>query len=234
MEEVNNITLYGFKLKIKISENGFPLSAASILLANNINIKKGEIVCDIGTGCGVQAIISAKLGAEKVYASDINPHECKIAQENVRLNGLENSVSVLQGNLLEPFKGLKFDVIVTNIPQTPGPIIKEPIKFIGIYGGDDGTDYISELLKQIPFYLNKGGRFYFQWGSISNPLYVEELLDKHFSYKKIARITSPFGFIELKVMDILLRMKKQNKSFFDTKAGVPHYDKVIYECKFDK
>ena len=58
-----------------------------------------------------------------------------------------------------------------------------------------------------------------------------EELQKEFTFKKIATISAPFGFIELKVITKLFKMQKENKAIFYYKAGVPHYDKIIYECK---
>jgi HemK-related putative methylase len=231
MATTYDIPIRGYKLKFFISENGFPPSAASLLLANNFIVKKGETVCEIGTGCGIQAIIAAKMGAKKVYASDINPHDCKVARENAKLNKVDEKISIYHGNLLEPFKGLKFNVIVTNFPQTHGKILKSPPKLLGYYGGTDGTDFMRKILKDIPQYLEKNGRFYFQWGQISNPKRVEQELQKAFTFKKIATISAPFGFVELKVINKLLKMQKEGKAIFYSKAGVPHYEKVIYECK---
>ncbi|MFA6382273.1 MAG: 50S ribosomal protein L11 methyltransferase [Candidatus Buchananbacteria bacterium] len=231
MAKTYNIPVRNFKLKLAISEAGFPLSPASLLLANNFKIKKGEVACDIGTGCGIQAITAAKLGAEKIYASDINPHDCKIAKKNAGLNKLSKKISIYHGSLLEPFTDLKFDVVIANLPQTPGKILKSPPKLLGYYGGDDGTDLVREVIKDLPIYLNKNGRFYFQWGQISNPKRVEKELQKKFTFKKIAMISAPFGFIEFEVIDKLLRMQKENKAIFYKKSGVLHYNKVIFECK---
>jgi len=233
MQQIYDIPIRGFNLKLKISESGFSISPASLLLANNIKIKRGETVCDIGTGCGVQAIIAAKLGAKKVYASDINQNDCETAKENAKLNNLNKKISIFHGDLLSPFNGKKFDVIMTNIPQIPGPIIKTPIQFIGYYGGNDGTRFISKIIKDSLNYLNKNGKVYFQWGQISNPKHVEKLLSIHFSYKKVAKISTPFTFYELKVIHRLLDMKKDGKCFFYYKSGVPYFDKVIYECKLN-
>jgi len=224
-------TIQGYKLKFLISENGFPPSPASVLLASNFKIKKGETVCDIGTGCGIQAIVAAKLGAKKVYASDINPYDCEVAKKNLELNKVENNISVYHGNLLEPFTGLKFDVVITNLPQTPGKILKSSPNLLGYYGGNDGTYFIREIIRDLPNYLEREGRFYFQWGQISNPKRVEQELQKSFNFLKIALISVPFGPIELKVLSNLLKMQKHKKAIFYSKADVFIYDKIIYECK---
>lgn len=226
-----DLFIQGHKLKFLTSKNGFPPSTASLLLANNFKIKKGEMVCDIGTGCGIQAIVAAKLCAKKVYASEINPYDCDVAIKNLELNKVKEIISVYHGNLLEPFTGLRFNVIITNLPQTPGKILKSSPKFLGYYGGVNGTYFIRRIIKKLPRYLEKNGRFYFQWGQISNPKRVEQELRKSFNFKKIAVKSVPFGTFELKIINKLLIMQKNKEAIFYSKEAVFHYDKIIYECK---
>ena len=82
-------------------------------LLENI-IHGGEEVIDVGTGSGILAIGAAKLGAGHVLAIDIDPDAVKVASENVVLNGVDQSVSVRQGNLLERTADI-CDVCVANI-----------------------------------------------------------------------------------------------------------------------
>ena len=77
-------------------------------------VSPGKIVADVGTGSGILAIAAALLGAQKVYALDIDPVAVKIAKENVLLNKMEQKVTVLENDLLA---GLTFevDIIIANI-----------------------------------------------------------------------------------------------------------------------
>lgn len=54
---------------------------------------------DVGTGSGVLAIGAAKLGARRVDALDADPVAVSVAQENVRMNGVEAVVTVAHGSL---------------------------------------------------------------------------------------------------------------------------------------
>ena len=64
-------------------------------------LQGGERVIDVGTGSGILAIGAAMLGARDVLAIDIDPTAVKVAQENVEHNGLERTITTLEGNLLE-------------------------------------------------------------------------------------------------------------------------------------
>lgn len=76
-------------------------------------IQPGMIVADVGTGSGILAIASAKLGATSVWASDNDPVAVLTAQRNVARNGVERVVSV---HLAEGCEGApECDLLVSNI-----------------------------------------------------------------------------------------------------------------------
>ena len=74
----------------------------------------GERVIDVGTGSGILAIGAALLGAKDVLAIDIDPTAVKVARENVAHNHLEQTVTTVEGNLLEKVDA-QCEVCVANI-----------------------------------------------------------------------------------------------------------------------
>ncbi len=79
-------------------------------------LSPGCTVFDIGTGSGILAIAAAKLGAKDVRAVDLDPVAVKIAGENVCLNGVQEQVTLSEGDLLTGIAGTdKADLIVANI-----------------------------------------------------------------------------------------------------------------------
>ena len=69
---------------------------------------------DIGTGSGILAIAALKLGAAKAEGVDIDPMCVRTAGENAALNGVQNDLTVLVGDLSEKATGV-YDVICANI-----------------------------------------------------------------------------------------------------------------------
>ena len=72
----------------------------------------GKTVCDFGTGTGILAIFSEKLGAEKILAIENDIHSIENSKENIRLNEcckirLINDSTVCLNQ--------KFDIIIANI-----------------------------------------------------------------------------------------------------------------------
>lgn len=74
---------------------------------------------DLGTGCGIQALLAAK-HAERVVATDVNPRALAFAAFNLRLNGVDN-VDLRLGDAFEPVAGERFDLIVANPPYVISP-----------------------------------------------------------------------------------------------------------------
>jgi SAM-dependent methyltransferase len=64
------------------------------------NVKKGDIVYDLGCGDGRIVIAAAKLGARGVGV-DINPERIQEATENARKAGVTNQVKFVKGDLFE-------------------------------------------------------------------------------------------------------------------------------------
>ncbi|MFS0751394.1 50S ribosomal protein L11 methyltransferase [Oceanobacillus sp. 1P07AA] len=77
-------------------------------------VNQGDYVMDVGCGSGVLSIAAAKLGAEKVYAYDLDEIAVKSTILNSKLNQINESVKVKQNNLLEGVQQ-EADVIVSNI-----------------------------------------------------------------------------------------------------------------------
>ncbi|MFD2672420.1 50S ribosomal protein L11 methyltransferase [Marinicrinis sediminis] len=66
-------------------------------------VQPGDHVIDVGTGSGILAVASAKLGAAHVLAIDLDPVAVSSANENVRLNGMQDHVTVRESDLLQVF-----------------------------------------------------------------------------------------------------------------------------------
>jgi release factor glutamine methyltransferase len=76
-------------------------------------------VLDLGTGSGVGAVFAARRGAT-VTAVDINPAAVRCARVNAILNNLEDRIEARLGDLFEPVKGERFDLILFNPPYYRG------------------------------------------------------------------------------------------------------------------
>ncbi len=70
---------------------------------------------DLGTGTGVIAVLLAKKGFT-VTATDINPKSGNCLKLNASINKVARKITFKLGNLFEPVKKEKFDLITFNPP----------------------------------------------------------------------------------------------------------------------
>jgi release factor glutamine methyltransferase len=92
-----------------VDENVYEPAEDSFLFAENLDVKAGERVLDMGTGCGILGITAAKKASE-VVAIDINPYAIRCAKENAELNNVRSKMAFVQGDLFAPLdEKAKFD-----------------------------------------------------------------------------------------------------------------------------
>jgi len=97
------------------------LFGAGEFLAQSLEgrLVNGSAVLDMGTGAGISAIVAARAAA-RVVAVDINPVAVRCARINVLLNGVEERVEIREGDLFEPVRDERFDLILFNPPYLAG------------------------------------------------------------------------------------------------------------------
>jgi release factor glutamine methyltransferase len=76
-------------------------------------------VLDMGTGSGVCAVFAAS-HARRVVAVDINPAAVRCTRINALLNDLDHKIEARLGDLFEPVRGERFDLILFNPPFVRG------------------------------------------------------------------------------------------------------------------
>jgi len=77
-------------------------------------------VLDVGTGSGAIAVaVAHELQDARVTATEISEPALKVACGNAKRNQVADRIRFLQGDLLGPAAGDKFDLIVSNPPYVP-------------------------------------------------------------------------------------------------------------------
>jgi ribosomal protein L11 methyltransferase len=80
-------------------------------------LRRGMTVLDVGTGTGILAIASVRLGASSAVGLDGDEWAYANARENVVLNGVEEKVTILRGELERVGSGT-FGLIAANIQRS--------------------------------------------------------------------------------------------------------------------
>ncbi|MGH7863181.1 MAG: peptide chain release factor N(5)-glutamine methyltransferase [Candidatus Dormibacteraceae bacterium] len=119
-------------------------------------------VADVGTGSGCIAVSIAHYVPEStVFASDDSPEALAVAAQNVSRHGLEDRVSLLLGNLLQPHPS-DLDLVLANLPylprsaSLPAEVLAQPAH--ALFGGESGAELVAALLSTAGAHLAAGGR----------------------------------------------------------------------------
>jgi len=129
-------------------------------------------VLDLCCGSACIAIACAYAAPHlEIVASDISPDALAVAARNVEKHHLQTRVNLLQSNCLRDLSGEKFDLIVCNPPYVdahdmatlPREYHHEPA--LALASGDDGLDFVRELLNTAADHLNPGGLLFCEVGN---------------------------------------------------------------------
>ncbi len=170
---------------INTDDNVYIPAEDSYLLADNLEIKQGQSVLEIGTGSGIVAMYASRL-TDNITVTDINFDACELARKNFEDNGIKN-IEILFGNLFEPVENRKFDVILFNTPYLPtedGDVIDDTLNY-AFDGGLNGRKVIDMFLNEVGNHLNDGGIVQMIQSSLSGN---EETLQKFDEMEFIAEI----------------------------------------------
>ena len=167
-----------YMFKLETSSNVYIPAEDSYMLAENLLIEEGESVLEIGTGSGIVAMYASRL-TDKVTATDINADALLLAENNFKLNGIEN-IELLFGDLFEPVKSRKFDVILFNTPYLPtdnDDVVDGDLNY-AFDGGSNGRKVIDLFLNELSNHLNDGGKVQLIQSSLSGNDKTLDLLDR--------------------------------------------------------
>ncbi len=155
---IGYVYFYGYKFIVRNTVL-IPRFETEELVANVLMLYDeyfaGQVVdvCDIGTGSGCLAITLKKEETKnfRVVATDISAEALQVARENAK--NLEAEVSFIQGDMLEPLKGKRFDILVSNPPYIPNDeevaeIIYKNEPHVALFGGEDGLKFYKIILSE--------------------------------------------------------------------------------------
>lgn len=120
-------------------------------------IRGGETLLDVGTGSGVLSIAAKQLGADQVYAYDLDKVAVRAATNNLALNPIAAQVPVTVNNLLAGVTQ-SADVIVANIlAEIILPMIPQAKPLLKPKGNLIVSGVIATKLKQVEQGLQQAG-----------------------------------------------------------------------------
>jgi HemK-related putative methylase len=128
----------------------------SLFLGQRVQWRTTRRTLDIGTGSGIQALLSVSRSG-LVVGVDVNPKAVRYARASAVLSELDEVCRFLEGDLYDPVQNEVFDCVIVNPPFVPIPPGYQ--MFLSADGGPDGLDVVRRVLEGLDAHLTKGGRF---------------------------------------------------------------------------
>ena len=184
------------KLKLELHPEVYDPAEDSFILIEILDNIRGSSVLEIGTGCGLIALECARAGAD-VVCTDINPYAVDLVNRNYLRNKslINGNFEVRLGDLFNPINQREvFDIIIFNPPYLPtkkNEMVGESGWFdVANDGGIGGIKITTLFIDKLPTFLNKKGRAYFIFSSLSDRNCLESFIEKKKFQFKIVKSSS--------------------------------------------
>ena len=167
---LGEVDFYGCKIKVdrRVLIPRPETEILTDLIAKRMGLE--ATVWDVCTGSGCIGIaLKKKFQQISVSLSDLSDNALAAARINAELNGVK--VEFLKGDLLDPFKGRKADMIVVNPPYVSvneylslDPSVRDFEPKSALVGGERGTEFYEKLASTLPNFLTPGAKVFLEIG----------------------------------------------------------------------
>ncbi len=214
-------------LKIIQNENYFCFGIDSILLSDFAKeIKKDSTILDIGTGTGIISILlSKKTECKKIYALEIQKDIAEMANRSVKLNNLEDTITIINDNIKNIINHLNansVNAIVTNPPykkENSGVKSENINKLISRH---EITANLEDFIANGNKVLKDKGSFYM----VNKPERLSEIINIFNKYKiEAKRLRMVYSKVDSKPNLILIKGVKNAKPFLEIEKPLIIYNK---------
>jgi release factor glutamine methyltransferase len=147
---------YGLPFKVT-RDVLIPRPETEHLVENVIEVAKRFVrprIVDVGTGSGAIAVALAHhLHDATVTAIDLSRGALAVARENAERNRVADHIRFLEGDLLAPVAGERFEIVVSNPPYVAiidrasiAVEVREYEPALALFAGEDGLDAYRRLI----------------------------------------------------------------------------------------
>lgn len=181
----------------------------AVLLSGFARVKEESLVLDLGTGTGIIPILlEAKTKARHLTGLEIQEESADMARRSVRLNGLEDKISIVTGDIKEAgdlFDAASFDVITCNPPYMIGEHGLQNPKSAKAIARHEILCTLEDVVSQAAALLKPGGNFFM----VHRPFRLAEIMVLLHAYKlEPKRMQMVYPFVDKEPNMVLIEANR--------------------------
>jgi SAM-dependent methyltransferase len=216
-----------------LTQEVFAPTHTSREMAEGLVVNPGDVVIDVGAGSGVLSFVAARLGAARVYGSEVNRRAVAVARQNAERLGLAKRVEFREGSLFEPLEGIKANVVIGDVSGIPDAIAEVTDWFPGGYsGGPTGAEVPVAMLETAAEHLLPGARFYLPTASIQDENTVLKAARRIFGDARIKKLRERLFPLPGKIAEsaVVRRLVENGMVAFIRKGSRLLWELRVWEC----
>lgn len=209
-ERIDDLQRNGYK--IIQNRDKFCFGMDAVLLSGFAQVRPGERVIDLGTGTGIIPILlEARYEGESYTGLEIQEEMAEMAARSVRLNGLEDKINIVKGDICrarELFGLSVFDVVTCNPPyMNENHGLKNP-ELPKAIARHEILCNLEDIVRETAIVLKPGGRFYM----VHRPRRLVEIIEMLSKYHlEVKRLRPVYPMVGKEANMVLLEAVKGGK-----------------------
>lgn len=218
-ERIDDLERNGYQ--IIQNKKRFCFGMDAVLLSGFARVKEGEQVLDLGTGTGIIPILlEAKTEGRHFTGLEIQEEVADMASRSVKLNGLENKVEIVTGDIKEAsaiFGKSVFDVVTSNPPYMIHQHgLQNPDKSKAI-SRHEVLCTLEDVIREAAAVLKPGGRLYM----VHRPFRLTDLMELMRAYKlEPKRLKMVHPYVDKEANMVLIEAIRGSKARITVEAPI--------------
>lgn len=221
-ERIDDLQRNGYRIIQKT--DGFCFGMDAVLLSGYAQVKPEERVLDLGTGTGIVPILlEAKTEGSHFTGLEIQEAVADMAMRSVRLNGLEDKITIVNGDIKEAsrlFGKASFDVVTANPPYMNNAHgLKNP-DLAKAVARHEVFCTLEDVVREAALLLKSGGRFYM----VHRPHRLVEIIQVLTNFKlepKRMKLVHPF--VDKEANMVMIEARRGGRSLIKVEAPIVVY-----------
>lgn len=162
-EELETLENLGNGYRILQRRDAFRFGTDAVKLADFTNVKPGDAIMDLCTGTGIVPILlHNRASSLSVTGLELQEQIAEMAERSVKLNGLTDSIKIVQGDVREVRKNFaaeSFHVVTCNPPYMKNETGKQNLTESVSIARHEICCNLEDCITAAAYLLRSGGRF---------------------------------------------------------------------------